>query len=272
MSAPEQALIGGATRLYCIVGHPIAQAKSPQTFNPRFAKAGLDAVLVPVDVLPDRFEETMRGLMAIANLDGIVVTVPYKARALALADKVERTAAAIGATNALRREADGTWTADMFDGVGLMCGLRAEGLEPGGRRVMLIGAGGAGSAIAVAFAEAGAASITIHDVDGSKAEALAARVAAAFPASAVTAGPIDVARADMLVNASPVGMGPDDGAPIDVELLRQDLFVVDIIMKPEVTPLLAAARARGCRTLGGKSMLGGQAGAVAGFFGVRDET
>lgn len=271
MSLPEQVPIGGATRLYCIVGHPIEQVKSPQTFNPRFARAGRDAVLVPVDVLPDRFEETMRGLMAIANLDGIVVTVPYKPRVLALADKVEKTAMTVGAANALRREADGSWTADMFDGAGLMSGLRAEGIEPKGRRVMLIGAGGAGSAVAVAFAEAGAAALTIHDVDGARAQALAARVAGAFPGCAVTAGAIDVSAADTLVNASPTGMGPGDGAPIDIALLRPELLVVDIIMKPEVTPLLAAARARGCRTVGGKTMLDNQASAVAGFFGMKED-
>lgn len=269
MSNAEQVLIGGATRLYCIVGNPITQVKSPQTFNPRFAKAGLDAVLVPLDVPPDKFEETMRGLMALANLDGIVVTVPYKARALALADRVETMAATVGAANALRREADGSWTAEMFDGVGLMHGLRAEGIEPKGRRVMLIGAGGAGSAVAVAFAQAGAATIRIHDVDMAKADALAARVVTAFPGSVVTAGPINVSDADTLVNASPQGMAPGDGAPIDAALLTPGLLVVDIIMKPEVTPLLAAARERGCRALGGKTMLGGQASAVAGFFGVR---
>ena len=187
---------------------------------------------------------------------------------LPLADRVLPTGQRVGAVNALRREPDGTWTGDMFDGRGLMRGLRAEGIEPKGRRVMQIGAGGAGSAVAVAFAEEGAEALTITDLDMGKAEELAARVGKAFPGCAVKAGPPDLEAHDTLVNCTPVGMRPGDGFPAPMERLRANMLVIDIIIVPEVTPLLAHARALGCKALGGRTMLEGQAEEVMQFFGI----
>ena len=92
MDTPSQPLIGGSTRLFAIIGDPIGQVKSPTTFNPRFAAAGLDAVLIPVHVRPERFDETVSGLMAVGNLDGIIVTVPYKARIVPFIDHLLPTA------------------------------------------------------------------------------------------------------------------------------------------------------------------------------------
>lgn len=269
-SIAEQAIINGSTRLYAIIGHPIEQVKSPLVMNPRFAGASRNAVLVPVHIKPDRFEDTVRSLMSLGNLDGLVVTVPYKARILPLLDKILPTGEKVGAVNALRREADGRWIGDMFDGSGLIRGMRQQGIDPRGRRVMLAGAGGAGSAVAVAFADAGAAALRIFDVDTDKAQALAARVAHVFPQCEVTAGPPALDGYDTLVNATPIGMAPDDGPPVPLAALRPDTLVIDIIMKPEVTPLLRQARALGCRALGGRTMLDGQAEEVARFFGIGD--
>ena len=265
-TAPQ--CIDGSTRLYGIIGDPIAQVRSPQVFNPRFRAVGCNAVLVPLHVRPERFEETLRGLMALGNLDGLVVTIPYKARALALADRVLPTGRQVGAVNALRREPDGSWTGDMFDGRGLVRGLAGQGHMVAGRRIMLIGAGGAGSAVAMALAEAGAAGITLFDVDAAKAESVAARVTEAYPACAVRVAPPALKGHDMLVNATPIGMAPGDGLPADLGRLDPGLLVVDVIMKPEVTPLLRHAQACGCRTMGGRHMLEGQAEEVMRFFAV----
>lgn len=263
-----QPRIEGATRLYGIVGHPIAQVRSPQVLNPMLAASGRNAVLVPLHVLPERFEETTRGLMALGNLDGIVVTVPYKARAVALADTLLPTGRQVGAINALRREPDGGWTGDMFDGRGLVRGLAEQDLALHGRRVLILGAGGAGSAVAVALAEAGAAALTLHDVDRAKAESLAGRVREAYPACAVRVGPPTIEGHDMLVNCTPIGMAPEDGLPAPFDALPSDTLVVDVIMKPPVTPLLRLAAEQGCRTIGGQTMLGGQAPELARFFGL----
>ena len=261
-----QALIDGSTRLLGIVGDPIAQVKSPLVLNPRFKAAGANVVLVPFNVRPDHFEATLRGLMALGNLDGLIVTVPYKVRALALVDEVKPTGRKVGAINAMRREADGRWSGDMFDGKGLVRGLADEGIGVGKRRVMLIGAGGAGSAVAVALADAGAAAITIHDVDGAKAASLAARVAQAYPACEAHVGKPQAAGFDIIVNATPTGMAPGDGMPADLGKLDPSQLVIDVITEPEVTPLLAFARSCGCRGIGGKTMLAGQAAELQEFF------
>ncbi|MFI4997314.1 MAG: shikimate dehydrogenase family protein [Hyphomicrobiales bacterium] len=262
----SQPLIDGSTRLIGIVGDPIAQVKSPLVFNPRFKAAGLNAVLVPLHVRQDQFEATLRGLMALGNLDGIIITVPYKARAMALVDEVMPTGRKVGAINAMRREPDGRWSGDMFDGRGLVRGLADEGISVAKRRVMLIGAGGAGSAVAVAFADAGAAGIAIHDIDAAKASGLVARVAAAYPACELRAGKPQVAGFDIIVNATPIGMAPGDGLPAEIGALDASQLVIDVIAKPEVTPLLAKARASGCRSIGGKTMLAGQAAELEKFF------
>jgi shikimate dehydrogenase len=262
----KQVTIDGGTRLYAIIGDPITQVKSPRVLNPRFVAAAMDAVMVPVHVRPDSFEATVKSLMALGNLDGIVVTVPYKTRILPLLDIVLPMAVKVGAANAVRREKDGSWSGDMFDGRGLVSGLRAAAIALERRRVMLIGAGGAGSAVAVALADAGAATLSIFDVDPHKAAALANRVAAAFPACDVHAGPVKLVGHDTLINATPIGMAPQDGLPAPVDRLTADMLVIDVIMKPETTPLLAHARAVGCRTFNGRVMLDGQSEKLIDFF------
>jgi len=261
-----QPVIDGSTRLIGIVGDPIAQVKSPLVLNPRFKMAGLNTVLVPFHVLPEAFDASLRGLMALGNLDGLIVTVPYKARAMGLVDRIEPMAAKTGAINAMRREADQSWSGDMFDGRGLVRGLADEGLSVAGRSVMLIGAGGAGSAVAVAFAEAGASPIALHDIDRAKASVLAARVTKAIPAAQPHVAEARARGFDIMVNATPVGMASGDGLPADIGALSSFQLVIDVIAAPEVTPLLAKARAAGCRTVGGKAMLTGQAAELEKFF------
>src|SRR5262245_2322714 len=171
-----QATISGKTRLLAIVGDPVAQVRSPQIYNPLLAEAGHDAVLMPVNLPEAYFETGMRGLMSIANLSGVLVTVPFKKRALQLVDRIERIGSQVGAINAMRREQDGRWTGDMFDGAGLLAALRSLGQAAAGRKVTLVGAGGAGSAIAMAVAAAGAASLHISDRHADRALELGRRV------------------------------------------------------------------------------------------------
>jgi shikimate dehydrogenase len=260
--------ISGTTRLLGIVGDPIAQVGSPRAFNARLAAAGADAVLVPFHVPAAAFEQAMPGLMRLRNLDGILVTIPFKERALALADTVLPAAAQVGAANALRREPDGRWTADMFDGVGLLRALAGLGVAAEGAAVLLLGAGGAGRAIAISLARAGAARIGLCDLDSARATALAARVRAAYPhCTASEVAP----RADgygIVINATPVGMAPGDGLPAPLGPLERVAAVIDIVPKAAVTPLLAAAAAAGCRVAGGQAMIEGQAEEVLAFFGI----
>src|SRR5579871_2082036 len=210
MAPMQHPAVDGATRLYGIIGDPIAQVKSPAVFNEKFRGLGKNAVLVPLHVRPERFDESLRGLKSLANLDGMLVTIPFKSRVLAHVDFVLPAARRIGAVNALRRDADGRWSGEMFDGAGCLLGMRASGLDPKGRSIMLLGAGGAGSAVADALAEAGAASIAIFDLVESKSTALAEKVGRSHPGCRVLARPPTLAGIDVLVNATPVGMAPGD--------------------------------------------------------------
>jgi shikimate dehydrogenase len=264
-------MITGATRVYAILGDPIEQVRSPQVFNALFEQHGVDAVLIPLRVPSDRLETTIAGLKACGNLDGMIVTVPHKQRMADLVDRLLPTGAAIGAINAVRREPDGSWVGDMFDGRGFVMGLRKFGHEPRGLKILQLGAGGAGSAVAHALAEAGAASITLFDVDATRAARLVASVAAAWPATAIRIGAPEAAGHDMLVNATPVGMAPGDGLPLPQQVFDPTLLVAEVIMKPEETPLLRHAKACGCRTQIGRHMLEQQAAAVARFFGIGEE-
>lgn len=145
-----------------------------------------------------------------------------------------------------------------------------RGVDVRGRRAAVIGAGGAGSAAVVALAEAGAVDVTVCDADAATADDLARRVGPAYPGCLVRVGQPRPGAADLLVNATPVGMAPDDGLPAELGRLPASLLVIDLIMKPEVTPLLRHAEACGCRAFGGRVMLEGQAQEVAGFFGIGD--
>lgn len=261
-------IVDGATRLFGIVGDPIEQVKSPEVFTARFRAAGVNALLVPMHLKPETFDDAMRGLKAVANLDGIIATVPYKSRVVPFVDRLLATGGRVGAINAMRREADGRWAGDMFDGKGLLAGLCANGVEPAGLNVMLLGAGGAGSAIADALAEAGARSLTIFDLDEGKARQLVARVSQAHARCTTSFGAPTTDGRQVLINATPTGMAPGDGLPVTGLRLARDLFVADVIAKPDVTPLLAAARDAGCRTMGGRSMVEGQAAEIARFFGL----
>ena len=246
--------ITGATRLYAIVGDPIAQVRSPEVFTERFAAAALDAVLVPAHVPADRFDEIVPALMQLRNLDGLLVTVPFKARMLRFAQRLGPTAKSIGALNALRREADGSWTGDMYDGAGFVRGAERKGQRLRGRRVALFGAGGAGSAIACALAEAGVQSIAIIDPVSGKAAALVEKLRAAFPGCAIAFATAKPADADMVVNASPVGMKPGDGMPADLGALRADTLVGDVVVLATPTPLIQHAIESGCEWVNGRDM------------------
>ena len=258
--------ITGATRLYAIVGDPITQVRSPEVFSERFAAMGVDAVLVPFHVPHASFDAIVPALLQLGNLDGLLVTVPFKARMLRFARRLGATAQTVGAVNALRREADGSWTGDMFDGVGFVRGAEAKGLSVRGRRVALFGAGGAGSAIACALAAAGVKSIAVIDIDPEKAHALVDKLRQAFPECAVSAArrmPQDV---DMVVNASPVGMRPGDGLPGDIGPLDSGTLVGDVVIAAAPTPIIRHAMRFGCPHVDGRDMHGGQIDALIAFF------
>jgi shikimate dehydrogenase len=264
--------ITGSTRLYAIVGDPIVQVRSPEVFTERFAATGVNAVLVPAHVSAERFDAIIPALLALGNLDGLLVTVPFKARMVAFANRLGATAKCIGALNALRREVDGSWTGDMFDGAGFVRGIERKGERVRERRVALFGAGGAGSAIACALAGAGVDSIHIIDADARRADALVERLRPAFPECTLVAATSKPSDVDMVVNASPVGMQAGDGMPGDIGPLTADTLVGDVVIVDAPTALIRHAIRCGCQWLDGRDMHAGQIDAIMNFFAAPSRT
>jgi shikimate dehydrogenase len=265
MADTSGGIVDGATRIFAIIGEPIAQVKSPAAITQRFRAAGRNAILIPLNIPTTAFDAVMRGLKALANFDGYVVTIPHKERAMAHVDRLLATAQAVGAVNVVRRERDGSWSGDMYDGQGLVEAAVAKGVPMRGRRVLLLGAGGAGKAIAFALAKAGAAAVTAFDLDRARAEDLAARLATAYPACAVRASEPALIGHDTVVNATPVGMAPGAQMPVAFDAFPSDMVVADMITDPDITPLLASARACGCRIVTGPEAYEAQADALARF-------
>lgn len=269
MSAVRIPEVTGSTALFAIVGDPVGQVRSPQVINALFAQAGADAILIPLHVLRDRFFETMRSLMEIRNLQGIVLTVPFKVEAMSLVKTALPGALAAGALNAMRRTATGFWEGDMFDGLGLVRALEEEGTPVAGKRVLLVGTGGAGRAISTALARHGAAELHLSDLDRERAEAVAQTVMLAVPACHCSVASPKFAGHDIVVNATPLGMQPSDPLPIDLHGIGPGHVLFDIVPKPDVTALMHQAQKLGVQTIGGKRMVEAQARAIAEFFGYR---
>jgi shikimate dehydrogenase len=261
-------MITGTTRLYAIIGDPITHVRVPMVFNDYFSRHGIDAACFAVEVKEGKLDEVWRGLAAMANLDGFVVTMPHKAGARRLSDALLGDAAHVGVVNTVRREADGSFTGTLLDGYGFVAGLRAQGHEPRGKRVYLAGAGGAGQALAFALARSGAAAITLHNRSRDKAADLAARLTAAWPGIEIKLGGGDASGHDIAVNATALGMGPEDPLPFSLASVTPATLVAEIVMAMEVTPLLAAAKGRGCPVHPGRHMLEGQLAMMMDFFGL----
>ncbi|WP_244144800.1 shikimate dehydrogenase family protein [Paraburkholderia tuberum] len=258
--------ITGRTRLYGLVGDPLTAARSPQLLNQLFIEQRADAVCVPFWVKAEDLSAFVAGARALRNLSGLLVTMPHKQRMLDFVDELHPTASRVGALNVIRCNEDGRWVGAIFDGVGCVLGMQWEGNQPANKSVLLVGAGGAGRAIAFAVAAAGARTLTIFDVDEQRAGELAESVAA--ETGCIThSGPPDPHGFEVVINATPLGMNANDAMPVNPERLAPGTIVVDIINAPEPTQLRRAAHARGCRTQDGGPMHEGQAVHALRFLG-----
>ncbi|NHF72408.1 shikimate dehydrogenase [Paracoccus sp. 12-3] len=258
----------GKADVFVMLAHPVGHAKSPGIFNQIFEEKGLDSLMVPLSCRPEDFDIFWEGLTAAENVRGVIVSVPYKAAVFEKCAGGHDRAVRVRSANSVRRNPDGSWYADNFDGVGFIDALKAAGHQVAGKRVVQVGAGGAGASLAYCLAEAGAAEIRLSDVDESRAETLAELVAKAFPTCRVVVGAADPTGMDLVVNATPMGLKPTDPLPLDISALTPDMTVVDIIMEPAETPLLQAARRIGCKIQPGRPMMDYQVEAMAEFFDI----
>lgn len=260
--------IDGHTELIALIGHPMHTVKSPQIYNPHFESAGINALVVPMGCRPEHFAALLRGFFALENARGALITMPHKVSTLALLDERSVAVKVAGSCNAVRREADGRLVGDMFDGEGFVRGVRRKGLRLSGARALVVGAGGVGCAIAASLAGAGLGTLALFDANPASAEALAGRLRQHHPALAVRLGSNDPEGFDLVVNATPLGMNAGDPLPLAVHRLSPQTLVGEVVMKTAMTPLLEAARARGCAVQVGADMLFEQVPAYLEFFGL----
>lgn len=262
--------VSGTTRVFLILGDPVEQVRAPEAFNHLFAKHGVDAVLVPAKVKPAALQGFIQGAMRAENIEGLWLTIPHKAAVLPLLASCDPLGRAAGAVNAVRRRADGALEGALFDGTGFVKALDRFGLPVAGRRVLLLGAGGAGRAIAVSLQARKAGTVAVYDpTPGQAADLVASRQATSTTRFVVAESP-DPAGHDLVINASPLGLRLDDPLPIDVDRLSPGAAVVDIVMKNQPTPLLRACRARGLTAHPGFEMMVQQVPEYLRFFGFDD--
>ncbi|MEE1924685.1 shikimate dehydrogenase [Pseudomonas sp. 148P] len=264
-------MLHGSTELVAIVGSPITQVKSPENFNRWFQANRHDLAMLPIDIREDALDAFIATLRGWQNLRGVVVTVPYKQALAGRLDEVSERAAALGSVNVIRRQADGRLLGDNVDGEGFLNAACLNGFRAEGKRALVIGAGGVGSAIAWSLCQAGVASLVLSDASAARCQALAELLGKAFARVRIAIGYDSLQGFDLVVNATPAGMGGTGELPLDaaqLDSLDSATLVADVVTSPEITPLLAAARERGCAIQTGPQMVFAQLGNLGHFMGV----
>ncbi|HPW07433.1 MAG TPA: ThiF family adenylyltransferase [Burkholderiaceae bacterium] len=265
-------MINGNTEIVAHIGFPTHAFKAPMIYNPWFEKAGVNAIVVPMGCQAQDYPDFLRSVFKLANIRGALITMPHKVTTVGLLDEVFPTAAVAGSCNAVRRGSDGRLQGDMFDGEGFVRGVRRKGCKLEGARVLIVGCGGVGSAIAASLAAAGVGAISLFDARAESAQGLGQRLTRHYPLLEVSTGSNDPAGFDLVVNGTPLGMNEGDPMPMNVSRIAATTFVGEVVMKTEMTAFLTAVQARGCRFQVGSDMLFEQIPAYLEFFGFPSTT
>jgi shikimate dehydrogenase len=246
--------LNGATRLFPIIGDPIIYVQSPERLTSGLVARGHNGICVPMQVPEGTLESVMQGFTRIQNIDGLLVTMPHKFAAYRSCATSSERSRLLNVVSVMRRNTDGSWHGDMLDGLAFVKAQQDQGAQPHGARVLLLGAGGAGTAIAIALLESGVRELIIHDTNAARVVELMALVADS-DRGRITASPPDPTGCDMVCNATPMGMAEGDPLPIAADLLAPSMFVGDVIAGHGETALVSAARAAGCKTANGDHMV-----------------
>ncbi len=244
----------GESRLFPLIGDPIHHARSPSWLSDRLASRGLNTVCLPMAVPEGALDPVMAGLSAILNVDGVCITMPHKIAATAYCKTLSETSQLLGVVSALRRNADGSWHGHSTDGDAFVKALRDNGAQLPGTRALLLGAGGAGSAIAIALLAAGIGELGIYDPNEARQKRLLTSLAPLSDARLHKAQP-DPRGYDLLCQATPLGLQTEDPLPVDPAHLTGELFVGDVVAGGSETPLMRIAREKGCGTSDGDAMV-----------------
>ena len=242
--------ISGKTRVVGLFGYPVEHSLSPAMHNAAFAHLGLDYCYVTFPVRPGLLKDAVGGITAL-DLRGVNVTVPHKENVIPFLDKVDEEAAFIGAVNTILN-AEGRLTGSNTDGRGFMESLSEAGIAVEGKALLVLGAGGASRAISYYLSDK-AASLEIFDIDRDKVTKLVRDLGAIRSNVSIRKSLTDLQGADILINATPLGLKGADPFPVDPGLVSGRMTVCDLIYKE--TPLLKASAEKGCRTLNGLGML-----------------
>ena len=264
--------IRGTTELIAHIGFPTHGFKSPLIYNPYFEEAGIDVVVMPMGCRTGHVPAFLRAVFTLENIRGALITMPHKQTCATLVDEPSQAVRIAGSCNAVRRMEDGRLHGDLFDGEGFVRALRRKGCSTQGARVFIKGAGGVASAISASLAAAGVKAIALSDIAPERAESLAGRLVASYPLLEVSLDADEPGDHDIVVNATPNGMEPGDPLPMDVNRLRPGTWVGDVVLMPEMTPLLIAAQARGCTVQVGSDMLFEQIPVYLEYFGLPTTT
>jgi shikimate dehydrogenase len=264
--------ISGRTKLIAHLGYPTESFKAPMIYNPYFEKYNIDAIVVPMGCSAEDYGAFLKLVFRLSNIHGALVTMPHKVTTVPLLDEVMTTAKVAGSCNAIRLGPGGILVGDMFDGEGFVRGVLRKGRVLAGARALVVGSGGVGSAIVASLAKAGVAELALFDAHAPTMNSLADRLRVYYPALKVKVGSKDPTGFDVVVNATPLGMKEGDPLPMEVAQISPSTFVGEVVMKQEITPFLAAARARGCEIQIGTDMLFEQIPAYLEFFGFRTTT
>jgi shikimate dehydrogenase len=264
----------GATRVIGLIADPIAQARAPGMLNALMESRGLlgPCMMVPFHFSPAALPGFIASLKSMQNLMGCMVSMPYKATVAEYLDALTPEGRLVGAVNVIRRDADGRLTGTAMDGEGMVGGLKKAGHRIDGAACLLAGAGGAAAAIAFALAKHGCKSLAIVNRTAEKAEALAKRVRAAFPAVRATAGIDPIARFDIAVNATSPGMQPGDALPFDPAVIQRSSLVAECVIAPEMTASLKTAQSLGRAIHIGVPMLAAQLETMLEFMNIKHAT
>lgn len=254
MSGRAGRVLRGSTTVAAVIGSPVQHSLSPAIMNAAFEVMGLDWAFVAFEVADGGARGALDAMSAL-GLGGLSVTMPHKTAVADALDRLSADATRLQAVNCVARDGAGL-VGHNTDGGGLLDALASDAaFTPAGARCCVVGAGGAGRAVVAALAAAGAAEVAVVNRDPARA---AAAAALAGPVGRVTT--IDaVAVAELVVNATSIGMTQNPGLPLDPASLHEGQLVVDLVYEPAVTPLLHAAEACGARPVGGLGMLVHQA-------------
>lgn len=264
--------IDGNTELIAHIGYPTHSFKSPLIYNPYFEQEGINALVVPMGCQAAHYPDFLKSVFNLSNIRGALITMPHKVTTLGLLDEVTPTVKVAGACNAVKRDERGRLVGDMFDGAGFVRGVKRKGFLLQGKRVLVVGCGGVGSAIAASLAAEQITAISLFDVNTASCEGLGQRLQSEYPQIKVETGSNDPEGHDLVVNATPMGMNEGDPLPMDVSRIAPETFVGEVVMRQEMTAFLQAAKNRGCKVQVGSDMLFEQIPAYLEYFGFKTTT